>query len=414
MSVSPPISPLAPVANPVLPPMQGVRMAAVEAGIKYKNRKDLMVIVFDSPTNVAGIFTKSRCPSAPVDWCRHILASGNCRVRAVVVNSGNANAFTGKAGVKTVEATANALAEVLECEPQEILLASTGVIGEPLDADQFTSLFPEIIHSAKETEWLGVAEAIMTTDTYPKLATQNVMLDNTAATLNGIAKGSGMIAPDMATMLSFLVTDCPIAPALLQDMLSELATTSFNAITVDSDTSTSDTVLLFATGTADCPILEATDDSRYPIFRDALEALMVDLARQIVCDGEGAKKLIKVEVSGAVGQDMARRVAFSVADSPLVKTAMAGEDANWGRIIMAVGKSGEAVDRDKIKIYFDNVRVTIDGARDPQYDEQDVIAIMAKSEINIRIDLGLGEEKAHVWTCDLTKDYVAINGDYRS
>ena len=408
------VSPLAPQEYVNLPKVEGVRLKAVEANIKYENKKDLTVILFDEPVAVAGVFTKSLCPSAPVDWCRGVLKDKKAKVKAIVVNSGNANAFTGAKGIEAVETTAKAMAQSLQCKEQEILLASTGVIGEPLEAEKFISFFPQMIEQASEENWLECAQAIMTTDTYPKLSTKNIMLDGVSVTINGIAKGSGMIAPDMATMLSFIVTDCPVAPALLQKLLSELTHISFNAITVDSDTSTSDSVLLCASATADCAPLEKASDPRYAIFRDALEEVMIDLARQIVCDGEGASKLIRVEVEKAKSEIMARNVAFAIANSPLVKTAMAGEDANWGRIIMAVGKSGEAVQRDKLQIYFGDIRVAKDGAREPNYNEDSLKPIMAADEIVITVDLGLGSCDSRVWSCDLTKEYVAINGDYRS
>uniref|UniRef100_UPI003BAA7866 bifunctional glutamate N-acetyltransferase/amino-acid acetyltransferase ArgJ n=1 Tax=Stappia sp. TaxID=1870903 RepID=UPI003BAA7866 len=406
------VSPLAPSAYPELPPVGGVRFATAQAGIKYAGRTDVLMMVFDEGADVAGVFTRSRCPSAAVDWCRDSLAGG--RARALLVNSGNANAFTGKKGKEATELSARLAATAVGCAPGEVFLASTGVIGEPLPAQKFSGVIDGLVGGAKAGSWQDAARAIMTTDTYPKALGRQVKVGDTTVTLNGIAKGAGMIAPDMATMLSFLVTDASIAPAALQELLSGAVGDTFNAITIDGDTSTSDTVLLFATGAAGGVRIEDATDPRLAGFREALAALMRDLAHMIVKDGEGARKFVGITVTGAESDTSARRIAFSIANSPLVKTAVAGEDANWGRIVMAVGKAGEPADRDRLAIWFGDVRVAVDGERDPDYSEEAASAVMREQEIAIRVDLGLGQGASSVWTCDLTKEYVAINGDYRS
>lgn len=409
------VSPLAPKSYPQMPDIAGVRFATAEAGIKYKGRTDVLLMLVDEGTSVAGVFTKSRCPSAPVDWCRANLSGGTAR--ALLVNSGNANAFTGKKGQAAVELSAQIIAKAVGCAPSEIYLASTGVIGEPLAAEKFTAVADGLAERAVSGSWVETAKAIMTTDTYPKVATRTVDLDGVSVALNGIAKGAGMIAPDMATMLSFLFTDAPIEASVLQALLSASVDGSFNAITVDSDTSTSDTVLLFATGKATgrgAPMISDVHDPRLNAFRAALADLMRDLAHQIVKDGEGARKFVEITVTGAESDTSAKRIALSIANSPLVKTAVAGEDANWGRVVMAVGKAGEPADRDRLAIWFGDVRVAVEGERDPDYSEDAASAVMREAEIPLRVDLGLGNGKATVWTCDLTKGYVEINGDYRS
>ena len=409
------ISPLAPKQVAVLPPIKGAKLAAVEAGIKYQGRKDLSAIVFDQPAQVAGVFTRSKCASAPVDWCKQYIAGGIAR--AIVVNAGNANAFTGAKGVDAVEITASAAALALECKPGEIFLASTGVIGEPLDAAGFSDKLEGLFDVAVEDGWAGMANAIMTTDTFAKLATAAVNIDGKDFTINGIAKGSGMIEPDMATMLSFIVTDAPINCLCLQSILSARVDETYNAVSVDSDTSTSDTVLVFATGfkdAGDIAPIEAIDDPRLAAFDSALRNVMHDLALQIVRDGEGAQKLIEISVKGARDNKAAKIIAKSIANSPLVKTAIAGEDANWGRIVMAVGKAGEEAERDRLAIWFGDVRVAHDGERDPDYSEDAATAEVKKQEVKICVDLGIGDGSARVWTCDLTHEYIAINADYRS
>ena len=398
-----------------MPVIDGVRFAAGAAGIKYQGRTDVMLAVMAEGTEVAGVFTRSRCPSAPVDWCRRNLAAGTARV--LVVNSGNANAFTGRTGVEAVAFTARLAAAATGAAPEEIFLASTGVIGEPLDASKFNGVFDRLVADAAEDGIVDAARSIMTTDTFPKVSTATVDLGGVPVSISGIAKGAGMIAPDMATMLSFVFTDAPIAAPVLQDLLSGAVTKSFNRITVDSDTSTSDTLMLFATGAArdrGAPRIETADDPRLAAFRAALDQVTLDLAHQVVRDGEGARKFITVTVEGAETDEAARIIAFSIANSPLVKTAVAGEDANWGRVVMAVGKAGEAADRDKLAIWFGPVRVAAEGLRDPSYDEAVVGQYMKNEAIDIRVDLALGSGRATVWTCDLTKAYVEINGDYRS
>lgn len=409
------ISPLAPKSYAQLPPLDGVRIATAAAGIKYADRTDLLLIRFDAPASVAGVFTQSLCASAPVEFCRANLAGG--LARALVVNSGNANAFTGRKGSEAVAITARVAAAAVGCATDEVFLASTGVIGEPLDADGFSGVLRDLAAKADGDGWSDAAEAIMTTDTYPKLASCEVAIDGVDVRINGIAKGAGMIAPDMATMLSFVVTDADIAPEVLQTLLSTGVGGTFNAITVDSDTSTSDTLMLFATGTAaqrGAPRITDAGDPRLADFASALHALMKDLALQIVRDGEGARKMVEVAVKGAASDAAARIIALSIANSPLVKTAIAGEDANWGRIVMAVGKAGEMASRDRLQIWFGDIRVAVDGERDPDYSEDAAAAVMKNPEIAITVDVGVGNGQSTVWTCDLTKDYVAINGDYRS
>ncbi len=411
-SNSTPISPLAPKHVPELPEIKGVRFATAEAGIKYKNRRDVFMAVMDEGTTVAGVFTRSKCPSATVDWCRTNLAQG--KARALVVNSGNANAFTGLKGKQAVELTAQIAAKAVGCKASEVFLASTGVIGEPLDATKFDGVLQNCTTRLATSPWVDAGRAIMTTDTFPKLATAKTKIDGVVVTINGIAKGAGMIAPDMATMLSFVFTDAAIKSTTLQVMLSDAVKPSFNAVTVDSDMSTSDTLMLFATGYAGNPEIKAANDPRLKAFKQALNAVLLDLAKQVAKDGEGARKFITVTVEGAVSSASAKRVAFSIANSPLVKTAIAGEDANWGRVVMAVGKAGEPAERDLLSIYFGDHRVAHLGERDKTYDEAIVSEYMKQDEIEIRVELGLAKGKAQVFTCDLTKAYVEINGDYRS
>ncbi|MES5048067.1 bifunctional glutamate N-acetyltransferase/amino-acid acetyltransferase ArgJ [Rhizobium nepotum] len=413
MSVA--VSPLAPKSYPDMPALRGVRMATAAAGIKYKNRTDVLLMVFDKPASVAGVFTKSKCPSAPVDFCRANLGGGVAR--AVVVNSGNANAFTGVKGKAATELTAKSAAVAVGCSENEVFLASTGVIGEPLDATKFAGVLGDMQRMAEADFWQEAAKAIMTTDTYPKVATRTAEIGGVIVTINGIAKGAGMIAPDMATMLSFVVTDADIEPAALQSLLSSGVGPTFNSVTVDSDTSTSDTLMLFATGAAaeDGQVkVTSADDERLSAFRASLNDLLKDLALQVVRDGEGARKMVEVTVTGAENDAAAKKIALSIANSPLVKTAVAGEDANWGRVVMAVGKSGEMADRDRLAIWFGGVRVAVNGERDPAYSEAETTAVMRQEDIPVKVDIGLGQGTATVWTCDLTKEYVAINGDYRS
>ncbi|MCK1712467.1 MULTISPECIES: bifunctional glutamate N-acetyltransferase/amino-acid acetyltransferase ArgJ [unclassified Bradyrhizobium] len=409
------VSPLAPKHVPDMPVIAGVRLATAEAGIRYKNRTDVLLAVMDKGTAVAGVFTKSKCPSAPVEWCRAKLKSG--KAQALVVNSGNANAFTGKTGRASTALTAKIAAKAVGCSENEIFLASTGVIGEPLDATKFDGVLGRLAESTEPASWLDAAKAIMTTDTFPKVATATVKLGKARVTINGMAKGAGMIAPDMATMLSFIFTDAPIAPAALQALLKSGVEDSFNAVTIDGDTSTSDTLLAFATGAAaehGAPKISRASDPRLKAFTKAFYGVLADLAEQVARDGEGARKLVEITVEGAKTKASARKIAMSIANSPLVKTAIAGEDANWGRVVMAVGKAGEPADRDKLSISFNGIRVAKSGARDPSYDEAQVSEAMKAPEIAIKVSLGLGKGRDRVLTCDLTKEYVAINGDYRS
>ncbi len=415
MAHAAPVSPLAPKTYPEIPPIDGVRFAAGAAGVRYEGRTDVMLALFDAGTTVAGVFTKSKCPSAPVDWCRARLAGGSAR--ALLVNSGNANAFTGRSGKEATKFSAKLVAAATGAPERQIFLASTGVIGEPLDAGKFDGVLDKLAQAARPDAFLDAARAIMTTDTYPKLATRVAQIAGVEVRIAGIAKGAGMIAPDMATMLSFVFTDAPVSAEALQTLLSKSVKNSFNAITVDSDTSTSDTLLLFASGAAakrGAPMIEKAGDRRLKDFKRALDELLLDLAHKIVKDGEGARKFVEVAVEGASSSRAAKRIALSIANSPLVKTAIAGEDANWGRVVMAVGKAGEKADRDRLSIWFGGVRVAHKGQRDSDYDEARVAQIMKRDEIALRVDLGLGAGAARVWTCDLTKAYVEINGDYRS
>ncbi|MEO1749546.1 MAG: bifunctional glutamate N-acetyltransferase/amino-acid acetyltransferase ArgJ, partial [Pseudomonadota bacterium] len=340
------VSPLAPPAPPELPKLQGVKLATAQAGIKYAGREDLMVMVFDEPAAVAGVLTQSKCPSAPVDICRENLPGG--KARGLVVNSGNANAFTGKRGRAAADETVAMAARALACQPNEIFVSSTGVIGEPLEANKFENVLADTLARARTDAWLDAAQAITTTDTFPKLFTHTLMLDGKQVTINGIAKGAGMIAPDMATMLAYIVTDANITPGALQTILSDAVGTTFNAVSVDTDTSTSDTLLAFATGAAGNREISNENGSDYKLLSQAIASCMHDLALQIVGDGEGISRRIRVDVSGAVSDQSAKTIGMSVVNSPLVKTAIAGADANWGRVVMAVGKAGEPADRDKL------------------------------------------------------------------
>ena len=414
-------SPLAPEKMPDLLPVKGFRLAVAESGIKYQDRPDLMLLVADQPAVIAGVLTTSRTASAPVDWCRKVLEGGTAR--AVFVNAGNANAFTGQAGVDTVEKTALAVADSIRASDDEVLLASTGVIGEPLDAGLMIRHLPAMQQSMNEAasshqdlgqDWEQAAEAIRTTDTFAKATSRRLTLNGVEVTITGIAKGSGMIAPDMATMLSFIATDAAIAPAVLQAMTRRIADQSFNAITVDSDTSTSDTVLVLASGMAGNAEISDPASRDAEDFAAALHDLMVELAQLIVRDGEGATKFITITVAGAEDDQAARRMGLAIANSPLVKTAIAGEDANWGRIVMAVGKSGEKADRDQLSIAMGGVVIARDGQRVADYDETPVAEHMKGQEITIAVNAGVGDGAAVVWTCDLTHGYISINADYRS
>jgi len=405
-------SPLAPKSFPRMPAIGGLTMASGACGLRYKGRSDVMLAVMEPGTTIAGAFTRSLTASAPVDWCKMALKGGT--VRAVIVNSGNANAFTGKLGEEAVEETVEAVAGALRCKAAEVFVSSTGVIGEPLPANRLVSALPRLAKKLKPGGWPGVAKAIMTTDTFPKGAVTRAKIGTKEVTICGISKGSGMIAPDMATMLGYIFTDAKIDQKILQTCLKSAVDKSFNAITVDSDTSTSDTVLLCATGAAKNRAPKTAGDPALSEFRAALDAVALDLAQQIVRDGEGASKFITVSVTGAENTKAAKTIALAIANSPLVKTAIAGEDANWGRIVMAVGKAGEKADRDALDIRIGGVQVTEDGFRKPGYDETPVAKHMKGREIDIAVDVGIGRGKATVWTCDLTYDYIRINADYRT
>jgi len=416
----PKVSPLAPKNFSVMPSIGGVQLSVTNSGTKYKNRDDLLFVQLAEKTQVAGVFTTSKTAADPVLWCRKNLEGG--AARALVVNAGNANAFTGKAGLATVKVTAAAAASLTGCRQKDVFIASTGVIGEVLDGDAIGPALGKAVRQG-EADWEAAASAIMTTDTYAKFTTRTVKIGDVDVTLNGIAKGSGMIQPDLATMLVFLFTDAALPASVLQTLLMLETRDSFNAITVDSDTSTSDTVLLFATGTAMeqvaedgkpvTPIVRA-GDPRLREFRAALSDLMLDLAHQVVRDGEGASKFIEIKVCGAASHKAARQIGLSIANSPLVKTAIAGEDANWGRIVMAVGKSGEEADRDRLLIRIGDIDVAKNGIAVDGFDEAPVTKHMKGTDIKIEVDVGVGRAEATVWTCDLTYDYIRINADYRS
>jgi glutamate N-acetyltransferase/amino-acid N-acetyltransferase len=410
------VSPLA-VPLPELPPLAGVRLAAAEAGIRYQNRTDVVMVEVASNSTVAGVFTSNKCPGAPIDWCRASLKGGKARL--VVVNAGNANVFTGKAGRDACAATAGAAAKLVGCPPRQVFIASTGVIGEVLPHERLVAALPALHDSLSADNWEAAARGIMTTDTFPKAATRTAQIGDATVRITGFAKGSGMIAPDMATMLCFVFSDAKIPADALRTMLNKGVDTSFNCTTVDSDTSTSDTVLLLATGQAKHPRIPPADGNAarnrmLADFARALNDLLLDLALQVTRDGEGAQKLVKIDVTGAANARSAKKIAMAVANSPLVKTAIAGEDANWGRIVMAVGKSGEPADRDKLSIGVGGVWMAREGTVIPGYDEAPVVAHMKGLEVEIAIDIGLGRGKATVWTCDLTHGYIDINGSYRS
>ena len=405
------VSPLAPLHSPEMPEVSGVRLGTASTGTRYKGRPDLLIAIFDDGADVAGVFTRSKTCSAPVDWCRKHLPQN--RAHAVAVNAGNANAFTGHAGDATVEAVATGVAQTLGCTAENVFIASTGVIGETLDPAPITTLVPEVVAQAASDGWQDAARAIMTTDTFAKLSTTQVEVDGRTVTINGIAKGSGMIAPDMATMLAFVFTDAGVRPDLLQSVLTSAVDKSFNAITVDSDTSTSDTVLLFSTGKSGAAI-NSSGDPGFEEFSQAVDNVLRDLAHQVVRDGEGARKFIEIHVSGADSDAAARKIGLAIGNSPLVKTAIAGEDANWGRIVMAVGKSGESADRDRLAIQIGGVSVARNGMIDPDYREAMLEHHMKGAEIVIGVDVGIGSGSATVWTCDLTHGYIDINADYRS
>ncbi|MBK0398610.1 bifunctional glutamate N-acetyltransferase/amino-acid acetyltransferase ArgJ [Limibaculum sp. M0105] len=412
-----PVSPLAPASFPDLPAIAGVRLAAGQAGVRYKGRLDVMLAELAPGSVMAGTFTRSSTRSAPVLWCEERIAALSAAAEGplgIVVNSGNSNAFTGRNGREAVERVMEAAGKALGTAPGNCFMASTGVIGEPLPHERITAKLDELVAALSPDAMEPAARAIMTTDTFPKGAVARADIDGARVTISGFAKGSGMIAPDMGTMLVFIFTDCSIAQPLLQALVRELTDRSFNAITVDGDTSTSDTLLVGATGKAAmAPITDKTDP-RLPAFAAALEDVMRDLAIQVVKDGEGATKLVRITVAGAESVAAARRIGLAIANSPLVKTAVAGEDPNWGRIVMAVGKSGEKADRDRLSIRFGDILVAEKGWVSPAYREADGAAYMKRQEIDVHVDVGVGTAEASVWTCDLTKRYIEINADYRS
>ena len=410
------VSPLA-VPLPELPPLAGVRLGATAAGIRYQGRTDLVMIEVAPGSSAAGVFTSNKCPGAPVDWCRASLKGG--KARAVVVNAGNANVFTGKAGRDACQATATAAGKLVGAPAKQVFVASTGVIGEVLPHEKLVAALPGLHASLDDDNWEAAARGIMTTDTFPKAATRVARIGDAEVRITGIAKGSGMIAPDMATMLCFVFTDAKIPADALQAMLRKGVDGSFNCTTVDSDTSTSDTVLLIATGQAKHPRIPTADagparNRMLADFARKLDDLLLDLALQVIRDGEGAQKLVRIDVTGATTARSAKRIAMTVANSPLVKTAIAGEDANWGRIVMAVGKAGEPADRDKLSVGVGGIWMARDGGVVEGYDEAPVVAHMKGREVEMAIDMGLGRGKATVWTCDLTHGYIDINGSYRS
>ena len=405
-------SPLAPDGFPDMPPIAGLRLGCGEAGIKYKDRADILLVAFDQPAAVAGVLTKSATASAAIEWCRKALEGG--RASGLLVNAGNANAFTGSVGVESVGLSISAVCRALDTQESEVFVASTGVIGEPLPDQKVIDAVEHLANRLTTPDWHAAAQAIMTTDTFAKGAYRSAKIEGVEVKICGIAKGSGMIAPDMATMLAFVFTDAALPPEVLRPLLQRGSERSFNATTVDGDTSTSDTLLLFATGAAGNAKIDDWKDRRLRAFREALDAVLIDLAQQVVRDGEGASKFITVEVSEAASARAAKRIALSIANSPLVKTAIAGEDANWGRIVMAVGKAGEKADRDRLSISIGGVEVARNGQRVPGYDEAPVARHMKGQEIDIAVAVGVGRGQARVWTCDLTHGYISINADYRS
>jgi glutamate N-acetyltransferase / amino-acid N-acetyltransferase len=406
------VSPLAPESFPELAPIAGVRLAAFACGIRYPGRNDLMLAELAPDSAIAGVFTRSLTAGAPVVWCRDCLPGG--KVRGIVVNSGNSNTFTGRAGKEVVETTAATTARLLGCDPKEVFISSTGVIGEPPPAEKIIAALPQVMPFLSAESWELAARAIMTTDTFPKGATATATIDGVEVHLNGFAKGSGMIAPDMATMLAYLFTDALLPPAVLQPLLAASADRSFNSITVDGDTSTSDTVLLCATQQAVHRPVVSPADRRLGDFRRALDAVMIDLAQQIVRDGEGAGKFVTIEVKGAATARAARRIGLTIGNSPLVKTALSAGDPNWGRIVMAVGRAGEKVDQNRLSISIGGIPIAAEGGPVPDYEETPVAEYMKGREITIGVDLGIGRGKATVWTCDLTHGYIDINASYRS
>lgn len=404
-------SPFTPKQLAVLPALKNVQISTINCGLKYKNRDDVCLMIFPNSTQVAGVFTKSLTASAPVLRCRENLTQGT--VRAILINAGNSNAFTGKAGDEAVSRCLQEVANHMGCSTTQVFMASTGVIGEPLKDDLIRGKIPMLMANLGENRWQSAAQAIMTTDTFAKMVTKQAKIGKTTVTINAIAKGSGMIAPDMATMLAFVVTDAAIPAAVLQKILAKAADESFNCITVDGDTSTSDTLIACATGEAQHEDIRV-NPKLLRDFRRQFELAMIDLACQIAKDGEGISKFITIQVKGAASKAAARKIGLTIANSPLVKTAIAGQDANWGRIVAAVGRSGQKANRDKLSIAIGGVQIAKDGLRLPHYDETPVAQHMKGNEINIEVDVGIGKGKAKVWTCDLTHGYIDVNASYRS
>ncbi len=408
------ISPLAPPRFPDLPPVPGVRLAAAEARLRYRGRPDLLLASFAPETVVAGTLTRSHTAAPPVLWCRALLGEGSGTARALVVNAGNANAATGEQGHAAVRQTADAAAALVGCRPDEVYVSSTGVIGEQLLADRLTAALPALHARLADDAWPEAAAAIMTTDTFPKGASATAEIDGVPVVINGIAKGSGMIAPNMGTMLAYVFTDANLPAAALRPLVRRGVNRSFNAITVDGDTSTNDTCLLFATGAARHRRIARAGDPRLQGFRAALEAVLADLAQQIVRDGEGAQKLVSITVRGAASEGAARKLGLVIANSPLVKTAIAGEDPNWGRIVAVVGRAGVPFEQERLSIWLGGVRAARDGVADPAFDEPAAARHMKGQEVEIAVEIGAGPGTATVWTCDLTHGYIEINADYRS
>jgi len=406
------VSPLAPARFPVLASIAGVRFAAFACGIRYTGRDDLMLAELAPGSAIAGVFTRSLTAGAPVLWCRDCLPGG--KVRGIVVNSGNSNVFTGRAGEEVVEKTAATAARLLGCDPRQIFISSTGVIGEPPPGDKIIGALPQIVPRLSADGWEAAARAILTTDTFPKGATATAEIDGVEVRLSGFAKGSGMIAPDMATMLVYIFTDAALPAAVLQPLLAASVERSFNCLTVDGDTSTSDTVLLCATRQAPHRPVTSSADRRLRGFRRALDAVTVDLAQQVARDGEGAQKFVTIEVTGAATFRAARRIGLTIGNSPLVKTAISAGDPNWGRIVMAVGRAGEKIDPGRLAIAIGGLPILANGGPVPGYDETPVAEHMKGREITIAVDVGIGRGKATIWTCDLTHAYIDINASYRS
>ena len=408
------ISPLAPARFPDLPSVPGVRLAAAEARLRYRGRPELLLASLAPETTVAGTLTRSHTAAPPVHWCRALLGEGDGTARALVVNAGNANAATGEQGHAAVRRTADAAAALVGCRPDEVFISSTGVIGEQLPVEKLTDALPALHARLADDAWPEAAAAIMTTDTFPKGASATAEIDGVPVVINGIAKGSGMIAPNMGTMLAYVFTDANLPAAALRPLVRRGVNRSFNAITVDGDTSTNDTCLLFATGAARHRRIGRAGDPRLQGFRAALEAVLADLAQQIVRDGEGAQKLVSITVRGAASEGAARKLGLAIANSPLVKTAIAGEDPNWGRIVMVVGRAGVPFEQERLSIWLGGERAARDGVADPAFDEPAAAHHMKGQEVELAVEIGAGPGAATVWTCDLTHGYIEINADYRS